>query len=65
MVVDLPQRRSVREAALAWLVSEGVEHLVLFQQVQIPDEGVGQRFQAWIDQLSTVSTQRRPRPRDH
>ena len=50
MLVKLPGRAPSRKRALDWLVANGVQHLVLFQDVKIPDSEAAERFKAWIAQ---------------
>lgn len=40
---------------MAWLGVERIQHLKLFQAVQIERDSDGQRFQAWLQQNAAPS----------
>lgn len=48
MLIKLPGRAPLRKRALDWLNANGVKHLVLFQEVTIPDANAAERFKAWL-----------------
>lgn len=48
MLIKFPGRAPLRKRALDWRNANGVKHLVLFQEVNIPDANPAEGFKAWL-----------------
>ena len=48
MVIALPKNRADQKRAIAWLVVERIQHLKLFQAVQINCDRDGEKFRTWL-----------------
>lgn len=48
MLVPLPKDNELRRRAYSWLASEGIQHLRLFQAVQIAGDRDAERFKRWL-----------------
>ena len=57
MLVPLPADYAHRKRALAWLIAERIDHMVLFKAVTIPDHTGAERFRSWLGGTEPLSTE--------
>ena len=57
MLVPLPADPAHRKRALAWLIAERIDHMVLFKAVTIPDDTNAESFKVWLGGTEPTSTE--------
>lgn len=57
MLVPLPADPAHRKRALAWLIAERIDHMVLFKAVTISDPTGAERFKSWLGGMKRPPTE--------